>query len=756
MEYSVVGKRLPRIDATVKVTGEAKYTGDMSLPRMLQGKILRSPHPHARILNIDTSRAGRLVGVKAVITGKDTLGRKYGHMPKFADQTPLAMDKVRYVGDEVAAVAAVDEDVAEEALDLIHVDYEVLPAVFDPIEAMRPEAPKIHDTESNISVHIPMNCGNVEKGFTQSDYIREDHFETQSVTHCPLEAHSSLASFDPNGNLTIWACKQTPFFTARILARTLGMPESKVRLIKPYVGGGFGGKTEMISGDFCSALLSIKTGMPVKIVYTREEVFTSTRRRHPMMIELKTGVKKDGQIMAVQCKLIADGGAYNSTAPQAIFNAGCLLNLPFRIPNVKYDGYHVYTNKPICGAQRGHGTPQIRFAADCQMDIIAEKLGMDPIEFRLRNAVRPGEITANKLMVTSCGFSQCIEKAAEAVGWKEKKAKSKDGRGLGMGCSSLVSGINIGPHIGAGAIVKIHTDGAVTLFTGAADVGQGAETVMAQITAEELGICLEDIRVTAADTELTPFDPGCFSARTTFLSGNAVKAAAMHARQQLLGAAAEELESNPEDLELSNGRIYVKGSPEKGISFRDALKAYQKSGREMPIVGKGFYRIPAEIPNFQTGQGNVSAAYSFGAQVADVELDPDIGKIQIHEMVLAHDGGTSINPMSVEGQLEGSIAAGMGQALTENLIWDEGQALNPSLLDYKLITAIDIPQRVKAIPVETFDPEGPFGAKEAGEGTQISTAQSIANALHDASGVRIKNLPLSPEKILEALGKGMG
>ncbi|MDP2727470.1 MAG: molybdopterin-dependent oxidoreductase, partial [Dehalococcoidia bacterium] len=610
-EYGVVGQPLPRVDARAKVTGEARFTVDLSLPGMLHGKLLRSPLPHARVLHVDTSRAASLSGVRAVITGKDTLGRKYGAIPGSADMYPLALEKVRYIGDEVAAVAAVNEDVAQEALDLIRVDYEELPAVFDPQEAMRPGAPLVHDMAPlNTSASFTWEFGDVRRGFREADHVREDRFETQCVAHGALEPHGAVAFFDSGGKLTVWASTQIPFFLRTNLARTLGMSESDIRVIKPPVGGGFGGKVDMLSCHFCASLLSMKTHRPVRVVYDREEVFVATRLRHAMVVELRTGVKKDGTLVARQCRLIADGGAYNSTGPLAIYIAGSMLGLPYRLPNVKYEGYHVYTNKPICGAMRGHGTPQVYFAAESQLDLLAQDLSIDPLELRLRNALAPGEVTASGFCISSCGFKDCLTEVSERASLGNGPRQAVLSGGLGLGCSGGVSGAANVIHP-TSAIVRLDPTGALALFTGASDIGQGSDTVLAQIAAEELGLLLEDVRVVAADTDTTPLDPGSFSSRVTFWAGKAVKAAATEVRKQLLEVAADKLEARPDDLDCKAGWVFVKGSPDKRLLITEVLKALLLLGRS-PLVGTGHYR-PAQVDLHRTVGGNISPAYTFGA-----------------------------------------------------------------------------------------------------------------------------------------------
>ena len=752
VKLDVVGKRVPMLDAYEKVTGQARFTDDLSLPGMLFGKILRSPHPHAKILHVDLTQAQKVKGVQGAISGSHIPKKKYGIVPMARDEYALAIDKVRYIGDEVAAVVATSLEAAEESLSKIRVDYQVLPAVFDPIDAMKPGAPVIHEeVPDNVSASIRKEFGHVEKAFSESDSIFEDSYESQPVNHCAMEPHAALARVDHSGKVTLWSSTQIPFFLRRNLANTLDIPESKVRIIKPKVGGGFGQKIDLYAKDFCAAFFAMKTMRPVKFVYEREEVFISTRQRHPMRIHLKTGMRKDGTILAQQFKVMADGGAYNSTAPLMITLACYFIMLPYRLENLLFEGCHVYTNKPVGGAMRGHGIPQVRFAVESQLDRISEEMGIDPLDLRLKNAFHAGEPHPAKLFVNSCGFSETLQKAAEGIGWKDKRGKLSFGRGVGLAGASFPSGVSNMSHISSGAIVKIERDGAVTLLTGAADIGQGAETVISQIVAEELGVALEDIRITAADTEITPLDPGTFGSGVTLRAGNAAKMAARAAKQKLFEVVAETLEARAEDLEARNRRIYVRGTPDVGMEFQEAIKTYQYADRPMPIIGRGSYMPPAMEPTTLLKEdGNFSPAYSFMTQAAEVEVDVVTGKVKVLKMVTAHDCGKAINPMLVEGQLEGSVVGGMGQALYEDVMTEKGQVVNPSFLDYGIPTAMEIPS-ITSVEVETHDPEGPFGAKESGEGTQLAPAPAIINAIYDAIGVRFKSLPVTPEKVLKAL-----
>jgi 4-hydroxybenzoyl-CoA reductase subunit alpha len=763
-EYSVIGKSFPRIDGISKVTGEAKYTDDIHLPGMLYGKILRSPYPHAIIKNIDISKAKRVKGVKEIITGRDTGDVKYSALLGFTftlDKHPLAIDKVLYIGDEVAAVAAIDEDIAEEALELIQVDYEELPAVFDPVKAMEPGAPRLHlEIENNISATSYMNFGDIEEGFKEAEYIREDSFITDIVTHSPGESHAALANCDLSGNITVWSSTQVPYLLRIVLSRTLNIDEEKIRVILPHVGGGFGGKAEALSLEICAAFLSRVTLKPVKIIYTREEELSASRRRHSMIVDMKTGVKKDGTITSRYCKNLLDGGAYNSYGFATVGLSGMFMNLPYRLKNVKYDGIRVYTNKPICGAMRGHGGPQIYFAVESQLDMIAEDLGIDPIELRIKNGLKSGEVTPNGWEITTSGFEECIRSSIVSSDWyKIREETYRDNRGIGIGCHGFITGTRAPLHFGvpdtySSAILRLNLDGSITLFTGAADIGQGSNTVLAQIAAEELGVLVKDIKILSGDSEFGAIDQGSFSSRVTLMSGHAVKSAANEAKNVLFNAVAEEIEANVYDLIAKDGRIYVKGSPDKGLSFKDAIFIAKKKRGGDAIITRGIYNPdndPLNLPvNYLTGKGNLSQAYSFGAHIAEIGIDKETGKIRVKKMVAAQDIGFPINPMASEGQIEGSVHMGIGYALTERIFMDGGTTLTTSLLQYKIPTSLEMPS-VKSLFISSNDPKGVFGAKECSEGTLCSTPPAIANAIYNAVGVRIKEIPITPEKILKAL-----
>jgi len=750
VQFKVIGQRIPRIDACEIVKGEAKYTVDIAMPGMLVGKILRSPLSHAKILRINVEKARSVRGVMAVVTGADTLKRKYGYRPTSADEYGLAIGKVRYVGEQVAALAAVDEDSAEEALSLIKIDYEELPAVFDPREAMKEGAPMVHDDVlNNISININFNWGNIDEGFTKSEYIREDNFVTQAQIHCSMEPHAAVALYSGE-QLTVWSTTQGPYALRKELASTLGLAEGRIRVIKPHMGGGFGGKREMFASDFCAALLAIKTGRPVKIVYSRTEEFIASRQRHPMYITIRTGFSKDGKIMAKDCVVIADGGAYRSRGPGVLAYAGASLASLYRIPHVRYHGYRVYTNKSVSGAFRGYGSLQVRFADESQMDMIAGELGIDPIKLRLRNVVESGDTTVSGKKITSCGIGECLLKVEEASDWAEKRQVKEQGRGIGVACNDYASSFrSIYEYDCSSALVKLNEDGTVDVFTGASDIGQGSDTTIAQIVAEELDIPYEKVNVVSADTQTGVMDLGSYASRVTFIAGNAAKRAAMDARQQLINYLSKHWSVDKEKILCKEGKVFVKEGKGMGLDFAEAVcHVLNKEGSF--IVGRGYYDAPSESVDYKTGYGNSSPTNSYGAQVAEVEVDFKTGQVKVLRMVAASDCGRTINPTALEGQAEGSIVCGLGMTLMEQRITDNGRTLNPTFLEYKVPTALEAPD-IESYFVETIDPEGPFGAKGVSEGYQVPTAPAIANAIYDATGIRFKELPITPEKVLRAL-----
>jgi len=801
--FSIIGKPTAMVDAAQKTTGAGKYTDDLSLPGMLVGKILHSPFPHARIKSIDTTRAEQLDGVVAVVVGSDA-PNPYGILPVGHDEHALAVDKVRYVGDNVACVAAISEAIAEKALELIDVGYEVLPAYFDPEESMKAQSDLIHDNKpGNLEKDYHHSFGDPDRGFAAADHIAEARFIANEVTHAAMEPHSTLASFevDPHtgkpGRLTVWSSTQVPYYLQHKLSLVLEMPMQQIRVIKPLVGGGFGGKSEVIPLEIIAAVAARKAQAPVKITYTREEVFWAHRGRPRTIIDLKTGVKNDGRITAVKARVVQDGGAYCSYGVVTILYSGALLGALYDIPNIQYDGYRVLTNKPACGAMRGHGTVNVRFAFESQLDELAAKIGEDPAEIRQRNLLKPPCITVNGLRVQSYGLPECIEKTVERSGWKERRGRLGKGRGLGIACSHYVSGAANSiirsdmPH--STVNIKIDRDGGVVVYTGASEIGQGSDTMTAQIAAEVLGCSLGRVRVVAADTDLTPIDIGSYSSRVTFMAGNATLRAAEEVKKIIAAAAAKKMGCGVEELafrgdivlrngadasswvELSDrsvrptqpeasvsGRVegqILRGSlqqkrkdegPKESMTFEEAVVA--AIDFHGALTGTGSYAPPVDARGGKHKGAGVgpSPAYSYSAQVAEVSVDEDTGEVTVHKVWAAHDCGRALNPVSVEGQIIGSVWMGMGQALTEEMVWKDGMLMNPGLLEYRSPSAIESPE-VEAIIVESIDPEGPFGAKECSEGSLAATIPAIANAIYDAVGVRLHESPFTPERVLAAL-----
>ncbi len=799
-EFSIIGKPTAMVDAAEKTTGAGKYTDDLSLPGMLIGKILHSPFPHARIRSIDTSRAEKVEGVVAVVIGKDA-PKTYGILPVGHDEYPLALDKVRYVGDNVACVVAITEGIAEKVLELIDVGYEVLPAYFDPEESMKAETDLIHDQKPhNTEKDYHHIFGDPDKGFAEADEVAEARFIANEVTHAAMEPHSTLAAFetDPHtgkpGRLTVWSSTQVPYYLQHKLSLVLDMPMAQIRVIKPLVGGGFGGKSEVIPLEIIAAVAARKAQAPVKITYTREEVFWAHRGRPRTIVDLKTGVKKDGRITAVKARVVQDGGAYCSYGVVTILYSGALLGALYDIPNIQYDGYRVLTNKPACGAMRGHGTVNVRFAFESQLDELAAKIGMDPAEIRRRNLLRPPCITVNGLRVQSYGLPECIEKTVERSAWKDRKGKLPKGRGLGIACSHYVSGAANSiirsdmPH--STVNIKIDRDGGVVVYTGASEIGQGSDTMTAQIAAETLGCSLPRVRVIAADTDLTPIDIGSYSSRVTFMAGNATLRAAQEVKKLIAAAAAKKMDCTPEDLifrndtvERKNGHVgkaaidrpaeqssaatvsgrvegqILRGSlqqkrkdegPKERMTFEEAVVA--AIDFHGALTGTGSYAPPPEARGGKHKGAGVgpSPAYSYSAQVAEVSVDEDTGEVTVHKVWAAHDCGRALNPVSVEGQIIGSVWMGMGQALTEEMVWKDGMLMNPGLLEYRSPSSVESPD-VEPIIVESIDPEGPFGAKECSEGSLAATIPAIANAIYDAVGVRLHESPFTPERVLAAI-----
>ena len=752
-KYAVVGKSVERTDGRVKVTGKARFAGDLIAPGMLHGKILRSPLAHANILNIDTSRAKALPGVMSVITGKDFPGKPYGTRPDTRDQLPMPITKVHHFGEGVAAVAAIDEDTAEEALDLIDVEYEELPVVLTAEDALKPDAPQVNEfKKNNLAYSSDFVFGDVEKGFKEADLIKEERFSSQRVTVGFIEPHACMAEVDPSGRVLLQGSKQSPYITWRHMCRGLGIPLSKMRILNPFVGGGFSGKHDPFDVDFATVKLAQITGRPVKIVLNYDEVLAAYRQRNAMNARLRLGVKKNGAITALEAENILEGGPISGIGPFNIYYFGAFLNIPYKIPAIKYHGKLVYSNRAPCGTVRGQEIVLAQFALDSLLHMVGEDLGIDPVEIRKVNAVPDNWTTANGIVVDVSGLSRCIEKSAGAIKWEESRKSRPKGRGIGFSCASHPSGPRLGGHFGSSVVLKLVEDGKVVVTHGGTELGQGCNTVFCQMAAEVLGLPMEDVMQGVSDSDTTIFDSGMFGDRCTFWDGNATIIAAEDLKGQLADIASELLGVAPEDLEFKNKRISVKGDPEKGIDFLLAVrKAYYEKGT--PLYGKGYWAATdIDLVDWKTGTGNLAHGLDFIATAIELEVDEETGKVNLLKSAHGDDAGQPINPLMLDGQVLGGSAHMMGHGLMEDSLYDEkGLSLNYSWRDYKQPTSMDVPMETVVEHVHTHDPYGPFGAKGAGEASSCSTLAAIANGIYDAVGVRIKDLPITPEKVLRAL-----
>lgn len=750
-DYAIIGKRMPRVDSRTKVMGKAKYTADLKLPGMLVGKILRSPLAHARILSIDTTKAASLPGVKAVVTGKDTEGVKWGVFAYTRDQQFIQTEKVRYIGDEVAGVAAVDEETALKALDLIDVEYEELPAVFEPMEAMVSETELIHDDfPDNINVHVNIDTGNVDENFAKAHYIREDTFVAAEESYFQAEPYAVVARFDHEECLEIWCPNGGPHMKSKPLSNAFKIPLHKVKVRKIAIGGAFGGRSEICPADYICALLAQKTNRPVKIVFTREENTIATRQGHSMITTHKTGVDKNGQVLARETTCYMDGGAYSSTGPIATSVPFLSMEQAYRMGSVRYNGYRVYTNKPIRGMIRVHGRC---FAAglDIQLDLIAEQLGLDPVEMRLRNSRQPGEYTSTKSYVGSCAMDETIHKAAEASNWKEKFGKLPAYHGIGIGTNSVQTGFPMGIRGGSQSFIKFNEDGEATVMSGVVDNGQGNDNMLVQIAAEELGLLPEDIHLVSADTETTSSDPGSYSQVSTFVGGQAVMVAAKNCRKKLFDVASKILEVAPDTLVAKNRMIFVEDDPEKSISIKKVVRISLLNFNSVNAEGGYWPKVDMKREWVKNPYGQMCEAFTFGTTIVEVKVDPETGQVDVLNATACQDVGKALNPLVLEGQFEGSIAmGGQGGMLTEYHEWKDGRCLNSTMLDYKVPLACDMPE-ISNIIVESIDPKGPYGAKEAGMSIAMSAAQAYAAAVSNAIGVHMDSFPLTPDKIFAAI-----
>jgi 4-hydroxybenzoyl-CoA reductase subunit alpha len=752
-KYKVVGHPVPRVDGKVKVTGTAIFADDLALPGMLHGKLLRSPYAHARILSIDASRAEKLPGVRAVITGQDFPPVVVGFMKQYADRSPLARDKVRYFGEAVAAVAAVDEDTAEEALDLIDVEYEALTPVLSWEDALREGAPVIHEqAPDNVGTTCHFEYGDADKAFKQCDYVFEKKFVSQRVSIGFMEPHVALASVDGSGRVLFQGSKQSPYITWRHLAWGLDMPLDKIRIVNPYVGGAFSGKHEALDLDFAAVKLAQQTGRPVKIGVTQEEVLSNYRQRHEKHVWMKLGMNRDGTLVAADCRLVADGGAHLSVAPLNLYLFGLFTTLPFRVPNVKYDAKRVYTNLPVCGAVRGQSQVISCYVMSSMVSMMARDLGLDPVEVMLKNIVKEGETLVSGAKINSSGLEAAIKKVAEKIGWQEKSRQKTPNRGIGFACGAQQSGNRMGGHFASSAIVKIAEDGTVNLIHGGTELGQGCDTVFTQMVAEVLGLTMDDIHIEMEDSYDAVLDSGMFGDRCTVWSGNAVVAAAEDAKRQLAGIAAKIFEASPDDIVFSDKKIYVKDAPDKQMPFLRLVRQAQYSlGR--CVYGHGTWAPPgATIADFSSGQAeHHTPSFSFVAQAIELEVDPETGKTKLLKSVAADDCGQPINPLLVEGQMDGGSVHMVGHALFERSDYDEkGEALNSSFRDFKEPIAPDVPP-MQDFHIHTHEPTGPYGAKGAGETCTTAIMAAIRNAIEDAAGIRLTDPPFTPETVRKAI-----
>ena len=749
-EYHVIGKPVPRIDALEKVTGRAMYIDDLRFSDVLYGKILRSPHSHAKIERIDISKARSLPGVRAVVTGKDA---PFRGGEAIRDQPFIAVGKVRCVGEAVAAVAADTKEIAEHAVGLIEVEYEPLTAILDVMQAVKPNAPLIHEEmhtyahmpvvtvvpHTNICAKFEFKQGDIEKGFRESDYVFEDTFRFPTGHHCQIEPFGAVAQVNVNGKITVWVANDAPHRLRKDIADAMGIPFENLRVIcPPFMGGGFGGKGGLKVETVCIALAMHTNGRPVKIVLDREEVFMASLMKHACVATVKTGVKKDGSIVATHAKMYYDTGAYAEKGPTVTLH-GCESGVgPYKVPNTLVEGYTVYTNNPVAGALRGYGLPQSSWAHESMIDMIADKLGINQIEIRLKNALEEGSTNPTRGdILTSVGLKECIRRTAEAIEWNKPRPPN---RGVGIACEYKATKT----PSGSSAFVKVEQDGSASVITSSVEVGQGIKTILAQITSEELGIPLDRVIVTSPDTDYTPWDASCTASRSTFHMGNAVRNAAKDAKAQILAIAGTALNSDPQDLQISNGEIHVRGSDKK-MTIAETIRGKWRSG--LTVLGRGTYYPEIQGTMFSAR----SIFYMYGAQAVDLEVDPETGKIKVHKVAAAHDVGKALNPMAVEGQIEGGVVQGLGTGIFEEVLYDDkGKMMNPNFRDYRIPTAVDAPE-ITTIIVEATHDEGPFGAKGIGEMTLVSTPTAVGNAIYNATGVRLKELPATPERLLKHL-----
>jgi len=758
----VLGKSRRRVDGRAKVTGQTRFADDIVLPRMLHMKLLRSPHAHALIEKIDIEKAKSHPGVHLVLTGKD-FPVAFGILPVTQDEYPLAPQHVRYVGDPVAAVIAKDEQTATEALDLIEVRYKVLDTISNPEEALAKAEPRIHAYSELGNIHrlqaFEFAAGKdaVEDTLRKSDHVFEDLFFYEGNTHLPIEQHAAVASLDGEGKLTLWSSTQVPHYVHRSLARVLQKPATHIRVIACPNGGGFGGKCDVCNHEMVVAKAAVMLGRPVKICLNREEVFYLHRGRHPVLMKFRTGVSRQGKLTGMHLQTLVDGGGYGSYGVASTFYTGALQTVTYELPRYKFEAARVFTNKPPCGPKRGHGTPQPRFGQEVQLDKIAEKLGVDPAELRLQNVLKANSLTANWLKIGSIGLSECIRQVVERSGWKGRFKKMGFGKGLGLACGSYLCGAGLPIYWNrmpqTGVQLLLDRSGQVTVFCGATEIGQGSDDVLVAIVAEVLGIDPFDVRCVTGDTGMTPVDLGSYSSRVTVMMGNAAIQAAEKIKQQIAIAASEQLGVAPDRLTFADGRVFFES---KSLTFVEAAGFAEEKFGTLGSVGS--YKPPRSPGRYKGAGVGPSPAYSYTACVVEVDVDPATGWITVPKVWIAHDIGRTINPVLARGQVEGSVYMGLSEALMEEQIFRRlppqlSSALVhkiPSLLEYKSLTSLDMPE-VDTVLIEDPDPNCPFGAKEAGQGPLLPVMPAVANAIYDAVGVRIDELPITPDKVLRAL-----
>jgi len=747
--FDIIGKTVPKRDGAEKVTGRTRYLHDLVLPRLAHGKILRARYPHARIVRIDTSRARALPGVLAVLTGDDVEPQPFGFAK---DQVALKRRKVRCIRDEVAAVAAETPEIAEGALALIDVEYEELAAVFDPRAALEPGAPLVHEELGTNAHHLQYQFtrGDVDRAFAEAAAVVEDTYTLNFVTPACLGTMVAIADWDAADTLTMWTTTQVPFLYQRDLAAALGITGDRVRVLQPPIGGNFGRGLDLYPIDVIAALLARRVRRPVKIEFDRVEEFIACPTREPCAIRLRTAADRDGRLLARAAHVMIDNGAYTSwgsTTPSVMLSTVAGL---YRVPNVRFDTTIVYTNNPYSGSMRGYGNPESTFAVESQMDELAERLGIDPLELRRRNATKPGDVNPQGFVITSFAMLECLDAAAEEIRKDPPPLRSGWKRGVGYaGMFHVGGGARVYRSDGCGAIVKLDDFGRVTLLTGATEIGQGSDTVLAMIVAETLGVPIERVDVVNSDTSVRPWDVGTHASRTTFVAGNAARLAAEKVKAQLLEMAAAELEEPAARLDVKGGFVFVKGEPQQRLPYAEVARAGHFRHHGRVLVAEAFYDPPTAMLD-KDFQGNISAAYTCAVQAALLDVDPETGTVEVRRVASAHDVGRALNPGAAEGQVHGGIHMGLGYALTEHLVVAEGQVLTQSFMDYAVLKADAMPEIVVRL-IETVDQEGPFGAKGLGESGVIPVAAAVANAIKNAIGIRFTELPITPARVRAAL-----